>query len=239
MCGSIDGAGVTDAVEKVGEVGEVEGVHIRPLKGLARTAARRMIKAWEAPVFHLAVDVDMTAALAAKGDGITVSDVLVRCCAVALREHPAVNAHYSDESVSVFDDVNVGLAVATDAGLLVPVIQRAHNLDVAGIAAARRDLVTRAHGGALKMPDMSGGTFTVSNLGMLGVDAFDAILNVPQVAILAVGRTRPQPALADGATLWLPTARLTLTCDHRALDGATGARFLATLRAELETISLT
>lgn len=219
-------------------VEEVEGVTIRPLIGLARTAARRMIKAWEAPVFHLAVDVDMTAALAAKGDGITVSDLLVRCCTVALQGHPAVNAHYGDESVSVFEDVNVGLAVATDAGLMVPVIQRAQNLDVAGVAAARRDLVTRAHGGALKMPDVSGGTFTVSNLGMLGVDAFDAILNVPQVAILAVGSTRPQPTLVDGDTVWRPTARFTLTCDHRALDGATGARFLATLRTELESVTL-
>ena len=217
---------------------EVEGVSIRPLTGLARTAARRMVKAWEAPVFHLAVDVDMTAALAAKGDGVTVSDLLVRCCTVALREHPAVNAHYGDESVSVFEDVNVGLAVATDAGLMVPVIQRAQNLDVAGVAAARRDLVARAHGGALKMPDVSGGTFTVSNLGMLGVDAFDAILNVPQVAILAVGSTRPQPALADGETVWRPTARLTLTCDHRALDGATGARFLATLRTQMESVTV-
>ena len=216
---------------------EAEGVSIRPLTGLARTAARRMVKAWEAPVFHLSVDVDMTAALSAKGDGVTVSDLLVRCCTVALREHPAVNAHYGDESVSVFEDVNVGLAVATDAGLMVPVIKRAQNLDVAGVGAARRDLVARAHGGALKMPDVSGGTFTVSNLGMLGVDAFDAILNVPQVAILAVGSTRPLPTLADGETVWRPTARLTLTCDHRALDGATGARFLATLRTELESVT--
>ena len=214
------------------------GVTVRPLTGLARTAARRMVKAWEAPVFHLSVDVDMTSALAAKGDGVTVSDLLVRCCTLALREHPSVNAHYGDESVTMFEDVNVGLAVATAAGLMVPVIQRAQNLDVAGVGAARRDLVARAHGGALKMPDVTGGTFTVSNLGMLGVDAFDAILNTPQVAILAVGSTRPQPTLVDGDTVWRPTARFTLTCDHRALDGATGARFLATLRSELECVTV-
>ncbi len=217
---------------------QVEGVNVRPLIGMARTAARRMIKAWEAPVFHLAVDIDMTAALAAKGDGTTVSDVLIRCCTVALQKHPAVNAHYGDESVIMFDDVNVGLAVATDAGLMVPVVQRAQDLDVAGVAEARRDLVSRAHAGALKMRDVSGGTFTVSNLGMLGVDAFDALLNVPQVAILAVGSTRLQPVLADSVTVWRPTARFTLTCDHRALDGATGARFLATLRTELESVTL-
>lgn len=206
-----------------------------PLKGLARTAARRMVKAWEAPVFHLGVDVDMTAALAAKGGGVTVSDLLVRACAVALVAHPQVNAHYEDEVVTVFDDVNIGLAVATDAGLMVPVIHGAGSLDVSGIAAARRDIVERAHAGALKMPDVSGGTFTVSNLGMLGVAEFDAILNVPQVAILAVGSTRQVATLVDGETRWLPLARLTLTCDHRALDGATGARFLATLREELES----
>ena len=219
-------------------VERVDGVTVRPLVGLARTAARRMVKAWEAPVFHLSVDVDMTAALEAKGDGITVSDLLVRCCTVALQQHPAVNAHYGDESVTVFDDVNVGLAVATDAGLMVPVIQRAQDLDTAGVAAARRDLVGRCHGSALKMADVSGGTFTVSNLGMLGIDEFDAILNVPQVAILAVGSTRPQPCLLNGGTEWRPTARLTLTCDHRALDGATGARFLGTLRTLLERVAV-
>ena len=218
--------------------GEVAGSSVRPLTGLARTAARRMVKAWEAPVFHLAMDVDMTAALAAKGDGITVSDLLVLCCVRALREHPRVNAHYADESITVFDEINVGLAVATDAGLMVPVIQKAQDLNVRGVAGARRDVVARSHSGGLKMADVSGGTFTVSNLGMLGVDAFDAILNVPQVAILAVGSTRPQPALVDGDTVWRPTSRLTLTCDHRALDGATGARFLATLRTLLESVTV-
>ena len=214
--------------------GHVEGAVTRQLTGLARTAARRMVKAWEAPVFHLSVDVDMTAALAEKGDGITVSDLLVQACASALVAHPALNAHYADEAITVFKDVNIGLAVATEAGLMVPVIQGAEQLDLAGIAAARRDIVARAHAGQLKMPDVTGGSFTVSNLGMLGVDEFDAILNVPQVAILAVGGTRPQPVQVDSATVWRPTARLTLTCDHRALDGATGARFLATLRDVIE-----
>lgn len=207
----------------------------RPLKGLARTAARRMVKAWEAPVFHLTIEVDMGAALQSKGGGVTVTDLLVRALSLALKAHPAVNAHYDDEAVTVFDDVNVGIAVATEAGLMVPVVQRADTLDVGGLAAARRDLVERAHAGALKMPDVTGGTFTVSNLGMLGIEEFDAILNVPQVAILAVGATREVPVHVDGETVWRPRARLTLTCDHRALDGATGARFLATLRQELET----
>ena len=208
-----------------------------PLKGLARTAARRMVKAWEAPVFHLTVEVDMGAALAAKGGGVTVTDLLVRACTVALKAHPAVNAHYHEEAVTLFDDVNIGIAVATDAGLMVPVLHHADRLDLLGLAAARRDVVERASAGALKMPDVTGGTFTVSNLGMLGVDEFDAILNVPQVAILAVGATLDVPVRMDGELEWRPKARLTLTCDHRALDGATGARFLATLRQELETLA--
>ena len=221
----------------VAEPGSVAVPEPRPLKGLARTAARRMVKAWEAPVFHLTLEVDMTAALAAKGGGVTVTDLLVRACTVALKAHPAVNAHYDEEAVTLFDDVNIGIAVATDAGLMVPVLQGAGHLDLVGLAAARRDLVERASTGALKMPDVTGGTFTVSNLGMLGIDEFDAILNVPQVAILAVGATKDVPVRVDGELVWRPRARLTLTCDHRALDGATGARFLATLRQELESVA--
>ena len=211
------------------------GVTTHRLTGLARTAARRMVRAWEAPVFHLSVDVDMSAALAAKGNGITVSDLIVRACSEALAAHPAVNAHYEDETVTRFADVNVGLAVATDAGLMVPVIHRTQDLDVAGIAEARQDIVSRAQAGALAMADVTGGTFTVSNLGMMGIDEFDAILNVPQVAILAVGSTRPTPRLLDGETVWRPVARFTLTCDHRALDGATGARFLSAVRHGVES----
>jgi pyruvate dehydrogenase E2 component (dihydrolipoamide acetyltransferase) len=196
-----------------------------------------MVKAWEAPVFHLGVDVDMTRALQRKNDvpGVTVSDVVLSACATALRAHPRINAWYDDETVTVVDDVNVGLAVATDAGLMVPVIHQADRLDVSGIAAARRDVVERARAGALGMPDVSGGTFTVSNLGMLGIDEFDAILNVPQVSILAVSSTSTRYVWTDDGGAWRPIARFTLTCDHRAIDGATGAAFLADLRRELES----
>jgi len=214
-----------------------EGTVTIPLKGLARTAARRMVKAWEAPVFHLGVDVDMTAALQRKNDlpGVTVSDVLLRACATVLRAHPRVNAWYDDETVTVVNEVNIGLAVATEAGLMVPVIHRADQSDVGGIADARRDVVERARAGQLTMADVSGGTFTVSNLGMLGIDEFDAILNVPQVAILAVSSTRNRYVWTDDGPAWRPIARFTLTCDHRAIDGATGAAFLADLRSELES----
>ncbi|WP_334172758.1 2-oxo acid dehydrogenase subunit E2 [Sinomonas sp.] len=210
-----------------------------PLKGIRRTAARRMVAAWEAPVFHLAVEADMGAALTVKGriPGATVTDAILAACARALGEHPALNAHYGDEAVTTFGSVNLGMAVDTGAGLVVPVITDAGSLDMLGIAAARRDLATRAREGRLSMADVSGGTFTVSNLGMMGIDYFDAILNVPQVAILAVGATRQECAGDDdGAVSWRQRARLTLTCDHRAVDGATGARFLTSIREHLEAV---
>lgn len=208
-----------------------------PLKGIRRTAARRMISAWAAPVFHLGVEVDMTAALAAKSGtaGATVTDILLAACAQALTEHPALNAHYADEAVTVFGEVNLGIAVATEAGLMVPVVHGADRLDVAGLATARREVVAKARTGKLGMADVTGGTFTVSNLGMMGIDRFDAILNVPQVAILAVGSTRQRQVWNDGDPAWRPISELTLTCDHRAVDGATGAGFLARVRALLES----
>lgn len=209
------------------------------LTGIRRTAARRMIAAWAAPVFHLSVEVDMTNALRTKESEptATVTDALLAACAAALRAHPALNAHYADEVVTSFDTVHLGVAVATDAGLMVPVIHGADGLGLPELAAARKDVVTRARAGKLAMADVSGGTFTASNLGMMGIDRFDAILNVPQVAILAVGSTRRRQVWVDGdradqdaGPQWRPIAEFTLTCDHRAIDGATGATFLAAVR---------
>lgn len=206
-----------------------------PLKGIRRTAARRMVAAWEAPVFHLDVEVDMTSALTVKerASGATVTDALLAACARALVEHPALNACYADEVVTTYDTANLGLAVATDAGLMVPVIHRADTLALDELGDARRDVTARARAGRLQMSDVTGGTFTMSNLGMMGIDRFDAILNVPQVAILAVGTTRQRPVWNGGEPGWRPIAQLTLTCDHRAVDGATGAAFLTALRDHL------
>lgn len=216
--------------------GAENGVVTR-LKGIRRTAARRMVTAWEAPVFHLGVDADMSAALAAKErvPGATVTDVLLVSCARALVAHPAINAHYGDEVVTSFPAVNLGLAVATPAGLMVPVVHDAERLDLAGMAQARRDVTGRAREAQLRMTDVTGGTFTVSNLGMMGIDRFEAILNVPQVAILAVGATTRRQVWNGGAPAWRPVVELTLTCDHRAVDGATGAAFLADVRGHLES----
>lgn len=215
----------------------LDGV-VTPLKGIRRTAARRMVTAWEAPVFHLSVEVDMSRALEVRTrvENATVTDALLHACARALRAHPALNAHYGQEAVTTFERVNLGMAVATEAGLVVPVIHDAERLELAGLAEARRDVALRARDGRLAMKDVTGGTFTVSNLGMMGIDRFDAILNVPQVAILAVGATRQRHRWNGGEPAWRPVAELTLTCDHRAVDGATGASFLDAVREHLESV---
>ncbi|MGZ4695108.1 MAG: 2-oxo acid dehydrogenase subunit E2 [Acidimicrobiales bacterium] len=209
-----------------------------PLKGIRRTAARRMVAAWEAPVFHLTVTADMGSALTVKdrAPGATVTDALLGACAKALTEHPTLNAHYADEAVTIFPSVNIGLAVATGAGLVVPVLHGVERLSLPAIGEARRDVTARAREGRLQMPDVTGGTFTVSNLGMMGIDRFDAILNVPQIAILAVGSTARRQVWTEGGPDWRPVAELTLTCDHRAIDGATGAGFLTAIRDHLSAL---
>lgn len=211
----------------------------KPLAGIRKIAARRMVEAWAAPVFHLGVDVDMAAVLGAdlKSIGGTVTDAILLACTKALTENPSLNAHFADNVVTTFDAVNIGLAVATEKGLTVPVLHGLQGADLSGIAGIRKDVVTRARAGKLSMADISNGTFTVSNLGMLGIDQFDAILNPPQVGILAIGSTKKIPVVVDDAVQVRPVARFTLTCDHRAVDGATGAALLTSIRTHLEATS--
>lgn len=218
--------------------GALEGVS-KPLAGMRKVAARRMVEAWAAPVFHLGVDVDMGRVLAAdlRSVGGTVTDAILQACATALADTPALNAHFADNVITTFDRINIGLAVATEKGLTVPVLPDLQGLDLAGIAEKRKDVVSRARAGKLAMADVTGGTFTVSNLGMLGIDRFDAILNPPQIAILAVGSTVPTPVVRDGEVVVRPLAAFTLTCDHRAVDGAGGAALLSGIRRALEEFS--
>jgi pyruvate dehydrogenase E2 component (dihydrolipoamide acetyltransferase) len=214
------------------------------LTSVRRTIARRLTQAWEAPVFQISMSADMTraqelrerlVALMREGDTKpTVSDVLTKVCAAALMRYRDVNAHYADEKVRRFPTANVGMAVATDRGLLVPVIHGAERLTLQEIAAARADLVARAREARLQQPDFEGGTFTISNLGMYGVEQFVAVLNPPQVAILAVGAIEEEAVVVDGDLEIKPLMTLTLTCDHRAIDGAVAAEFLGTVRALLE-----
>jgi pyruvate dehydrogenase E2 component (dihydrolipoamide acetyltransferase) len=206
----------------------------RVLSKTEKIMVRHMSQAWSAPMFAVTVEVDMGPALARRREGVTVTDILMADCAATLLEHPTVNAHYADGTVTEFDTVNLGLAVAADKGLTVPVIHGAEALDLDGIAGRRKALVAKVRAGKIGIAELMGGTFTVSNLGMFGVARFTAILNLPQVAILAVGGTTKRQVWNDGAPDWRDIAELSLTSDHRAVDGAAAARFLAALKARLE-----
>jgi len=219
--------------------GEVES---RPLSNTRKTIARRLTQAWTVPAFQLTVNVDMTRAneLVTKQRElnpdvrITITDVLTKLCAHGLMRHRDMNVQYADDALLVFPSANIGIAVAAPQGLVVPVVTGADLLTIAQIAQVRGDLVGRARDGKLRGEDLEGGTFTISNLGMYDVDQFIAVLNPPQASILAVGATRDQVVPRDGDLHILPLMTMTITCDHRAVDGATGAEFLRTLKAFLE-----
>ena len=207
----------------------------RALTKTEKLMVRAMTTAWTAPMFAIVVDIDMTAAQTRRAEGVTLTDVILADCAASLAEHPAINAHYRDEAVVQFAEVNLGLAVASDRGLTVPVIHGAQALSLAGIAARRAEIVAKVRAGKIAIADVMGGTFTVSNLGMLGVRQFTAIINPPQAAILAVGSTEMRQVWNNGDPQWRPMCSFSLTCDHRATDGAQAAKFLASLKARLET----
>jgi pyruvate dehydrogenase E2 component (dihydrolipoamide acetyltransferase) len=217
-------------------------VEVVPLTSLRRTIARRMTEAWQAPAFQISMSADMTRALAVRARLVelgdtpkpTISDLLTKVAAAALMRHRAVNAHFAGDSVRLFPTANIGIAVATDRGLVVPVIQSCERRSIAEIAATRADLVERARTGKLQQADIDGGTFTISNLGMYGVEQFVAVLNPPQAAILAVGVAQETPVALDGRVEIRPLMNMTLSCDHRTIDGATAADFLRTVKTFLE-----
>jgi pyruvate dehydrogenase E2 component (dihydrolipoamide acetyltransferase) len=198
-----------------------------------RVMAERMTQSWTtAPHFYLVREVNASRLMswrARVGKQITYTDLLVRLVAAALAQHPRVCVSWKDGAIVQHADINIGLAVAIEDGLVVPVIHRANTLSLAEIASRREELVTRAQSGKLRPADISGGVFTISNLGMYGVDAFNAIVNPPQAAILAVGRIADRVVPVNGAPAVAPVMVLTLSCDHRALDGARGAQFLGAL----------
>ena len=207
-----------------------------------RIMAERMTASWTtAPHFYLVREVNVSrlrswleTARKHTGAHVTYTDLLVRLVAATMAQHPGVNASWKDGTIVRNADVNIGLAVALDDGLVVPVLHRADALTLAELAGRREDLVSRAQAGRLRPADIQGGGFTISNLGMYGVDAFNAIVNPPQAAILAVGRIADRVVAVDGRPLVQPTMVLTLSCDHRALDGARGARFLGALADLIE-----
>ena len=197
----------------------------RALSKTEKVMARHMATAWQAPMFNIAVEIDMQHALDKRRAGVTVTDVILGACAQVLVRFPGVNAHFQGDA---------GLAVASDRGLTVPVIHGADKLTLDEIAERRKTLVGKVRDGSIAISDVLNGTFTVSNLGMFDVKHFTAIINPPQVAILAVGSTRMCQVWNDGDPQWRQISEFTLTCDHRAIDGALAARFMSALKATLE-----
>jgi pyruvate dehydrogenase E2 component (dihydrolipoamide acetyltransferase) len=214
-----------------------------PLTQIRKTIARRLVQSiGPVPTFYLTTDVDMERAWDARealkglGEGPKVSfnDIIIKSVAAALRQHPSCNAWWQEDHIRYWNEVHVSVAVAVEEGLITPVIRHADLKTLREIAAETQDLATRARERRLKPEEYTGGTFSVSNLGMFDIHEFTAIINPPEAGILAVGRIVQTPVADQGQIMLRRRMRLTMSCDHRVIDGATGARFLQTLKAMLE-----
>ena len=219
-----------------------DGVVREKMTSMRATIARRLLESKQGiPHYRLAADVDLTALLArraalrAAGTEVSVNDLLVRACALTLVKHPAVNAQLQGDEVHKFPHADIAVAVATDGGLVTPIVRSADTKSAAQIGAETGDLAARARSGKITREEITGGTFTLSNLGMFGIDRFDAIINPPQVAILAVGAGADRVIARGGSVVVAKVATLTLSCDHRVVDGAIGAQFLQALRQTIES----
>ncbi len=199
--------------------------------------AERVAQSWRsAPHFYLLREVNAARFITWRelaqekaGQSLTYTDLLVKLVAVTLRQYPRINAAWSEDEIVLNSEINVGLAVAIEGGLVVPVIHQAHELNLSQIAERRQELVSRAQAGKLRPEDLRNGTFTISNLGMYGVDAFNPIVNPPQAAILGVGRIARRVVPLNDQPAVQPMMMLSLSCDHRVIDGVRGAQFLETL----------
>lgn len=219
-------------------------VESQPLSGMRRTiAARLQTSKRDAPHFRVQVDVEVDALLAVREElnrryseaKVSLNDLLVKASACALVAVPGVNVQFDGETVQQFGDADIAVAVALDGGLITPIVRGANHKGVVAISNEVRDLATRARLGTLQPEEFQGGSFSISNLGMFGVDRFDAIINAPQGAILAVGAAQQKPVVRQGELAVATVLTLTLSSDHRIIDGALAARFLSALRGFLET----
>jgi len=242
--GAVERAGPRAAEQPQAETNALKGaVQFQPASRLQATIARRMVQAkTTTPDFTLSTEVGMDAAIRLRSELAeleperlpTLGDFVVKACALALRRHPRVNASYRDGGFEIYERVNVGVAVAAPDALLVPTVFDADAKSLGRIASDTEELAARARAGQLTPPELSGATFTVSNLGMYGITQFTAVLNPPQAAILAVGSVEPRVRIEDGEIVSCHLMNLTMTCDHRILYGADAAAFLQSVRAELE-----
>ena len=215
----------------------------RPLTAMRRVIARRLTESKQTvPHFYLTVDCEIDellkfrAELNGKSDAyrISVNDFVIRAAALALRQVPAANASWSDEAILLWDTVDIAVAVALEDGLITPIVKNADRKGLAAIANETKDLAARARAGKLKLEEFQGGTFSISNLGMFGVRDFAAVINPPHGGILAVGAGEQRPIVKNGALAIATVMSCTLSCDHRAVDGAVGAQFLAAFKKLVE-----
>jgi pyruvate dehydrogenase E2 component (dihydrolipoamide acetyltransferase) len=218
-----------------------------PLTQIRKTIARRLTQSiGPIPTFYLTSEVDMERAWEARealleslkaAEGapkVSFNDLLIKAVALALRQHPACNAWWQDDHIRYWNEVHLSMAVAIEDGLITPVIRHADRKSLREISVEARELAGRARERRLAPDEYTGGTFSISNLGMLDIDEFTAVINPPETGILAVGRIVPKPVAHDGAVQVRRRMRLTMSCDHRVIDGATGARFLQTLTGMLD-----
>ncbi|MGQ9490547.1 MAG: dihydrolipoamide acetyltransferase family protein [Anaerolineae bacterium] len=222
-----------------------EGYRVEPLTGMRQTIARRMVESkTQAPHFYVTMEIDMAAAMALRAqinallpeaEKLSVNDLIIKAAAVALRQFPNINASFASDGIHIHEQVNIGLAVARETGLVTVVLRDCDKKPLAQLAKEAKELVARAREGRMKPDDMLGATFTISNLGMFEVDEFSAIITLPQAAALAVGAVKKVPVVnADGQIVAGTRMKVTLSADHRVTDGAEVAQFLQALKAALE-----
>ncbi len=213
-----------------------------PLSQMRKTIARRLVESkFSAPHFYLTIKINMDRATEARklindqsGLKISFNDFVIKACAVALKTHPAINSSWMGDKIRVNKDINIGVAVAVDEGLLVPVLYATDKMGMSEINAQVNMLADKARHKKLQPQEMQGNTFTISNLGMFGIDEFTAIINPPDAAILAIGTISDELSMVNGNVTSTKIMKVTLSCDHRVIDGATGAKFLQTCKQLLE-----
>jgi pyruvate dehydrogenase E2 component (dihydrolipoamide acetyltransferase) len=231
------------------EIKEVEKQEIIPSRVERIMGERMQLSKREIPHFYLTMEVNFSEAMKLRNDlleelekekGVHLSytDLLIKACARALHKFPRINSYFKEGKIISFSRVNLGLAVAREKGLVVPVIKDAHQKSLFEIARERAELVKKATEDRLSLEEIEGGTFTLSNLGMMGIKNFIAIINPPQVCLLATGEIRERPVVVEGKILVAPVVELTLSCDHRAVDGYLGSKFLQEVKKNLEKPAL-
>ncbi len=226
--------------------GSPTGILRKPLSPMRRTIAERTsLSKSQIPHFYTTATIDMQAAIELRRQALemaerigqskpTITDLCIRATALTLREFPELNARFDGESIITYSDINIGLVIGLNEGMLIPVIQRADQLNLYSLASATRQVRQRVEGGQLRDSDMGQGTFTISNLGMFEIDSFTAVINPPEVGILALGKIKERPAIVNGAIVARPLMIATLSVDHRLVDGIIAARFLTAIKDILE-----